>query len=107
MSSVNIEFYNRLRELRKVHSLTQEKVAHALGVERSTYTNKELGRFPLTLSDLVVLAKLFRISVSELVINVEPTLHPVYPDHGLPPSQPHSVELDDYIVRPNWKFDVR
>ncbi len=40
-----MEVYNRLRELRARHDLTQEELAEAIGVSRQTVVSMEKGRY--------------------------------------------------------------
>ena len=47
--------------------LTQEEVAHYLGVRRTTYAYYEIGRTAPTLANLVLLSFLFCVSLEELL----------------------------------------
>ena len=60
-----------LRRLRQEHLWTQEQVAAKMQVEgcsisRTTYTKIELGVYPIRLSELEVLRKLYNVSYNEL-----------------------------------------
>ena len=60
-----------LRRLRQEHRWTQEQVAAKMQVEgcsifRTTYTKIELGVYPIRLSELEVLRKLYNVSYNEL-----------------------------------------
>ncbi len=60
-------FAERLKALRKSCNLTQQKMATALGIERSTYTYYETGK---TFPDIVTLsriARIFNISADNLL----------------------------------------
>lgn len=57
----------RLYTLRAQNSLTQAQVAWELGISRSQYTLIEQGRSMLNYDHLCSLAKVFRISLSELL----------------------------------------
>lgn len=60
-------FAERLKTLRKSCNLTQQKMATALGIERSTYTYYETGK---TFPDIVTLtriARIFNISADNLL----------------------------------------
>ncbi len=75
-------FAERLKNLRKACNLTQQKMATALGVERSTYTYYETGKtFPDILS-LARIAGIFKITTDEL-LGITPTL-PYIKDDGTP-----------------------
>ena len=60
-------FAERLRAWRRAAGLTQQVVATALGVERSTYTYYETGKTKPDLNTLVRLAQMFGVSTDELV----------------------------------------
>ena len=60
-----------LRRLRQEHRWTQEQVAAKMQVEgcsisRTIYTKIELGVYPIRLSELEVLRKLYNVSYNEL-----------------------------------------
>ena len=58
---------DKLRELRKAHSYTQDYVATALGVARQTYSHYETGKRTPDDETLYKLAGLYEISVDDLI----------------------------------------
>lgn len=56
-----------LRKLRRENGLTQRQVADLLHMDRSTYTYLELGHTRLNIENLVKLARLYRVSLYELL----------------------------------------
>ena len=60
-------FPERLKAVRKASMLTQQIVATALGIDRSTYTYYETGKTRPDLPTLVRLAQMFGVSTDELL----------------------------------------
>lgn len=67
MAGARLPLYDRLRELRKNPRLTQEVAADRLGVSREAYQSYESGRGAPSLTTLANIAKLYRISIEELI----------------------------------------
>lgn len=68
---MNIEIANRLVELRKENNLSQEALAEKLGVSRQAVSKWERAEASPDTDNLIMLAKLYRISLDELLqINV-------------------------------------
>lgn len=62
---------NNLKNIRKSHKLTQEDVSRALNVSRATVSNWESGIYEPDLNSLVNLAKLFSVTIEEILgINI-------------------------------------
>ena len=57
----------KLRHCRTNCGFSQQQVADALGVERTTYTCYENGRFEPSLNTISMLSQIFRVDVSELL----------------------------------------
>ncbi|MBQ9247205.1 MAG: helix-turn-helix domain-containing protein [Ruminococcus sp.] len=57
----------RLRHYREACALSQQQVANALNIERSTYTRYELGKTEPNLSSVVKLSAIYNISPTELL----------------------------------------
>ena len=57
----------RLKKFRHAHALTQEQVAEALGIERTTYTYYERGTHEPSITRVKELAKLFNTDVATLL----------------------------------------
>lgn len=60
-------FSERLRKIRLACGLTQEEVAKALGIERTTYTYYESGRHEPSLVRTQDIAKLFNTDIATLL----------------------------------------
>lgn len=70
---------NKLRRAREYCHFTQQQVADALGVERSTYASYEIGRSQPNSSTLVILSRIFHVPLEQLVD--EEFLHAFVQDH--------------------------
>lgn len=64
---MTIEFANRLAELRKSKGLSQEELADKLGVSRQAVSKWERGEASPDTDNLIELAKIYGISLDELV----------------------------------------
>lgn len=61
----------RLKHIRRECGLTQMQVAQALGIDRSTYTYYETGKTSPDVNGLKRLARIFGVSVNDLLYNDE------------------------------------
>lgn len=68
MSEYRTFLRNNLRKLRLACGYTQNTVAAALGVSRSTYTYYELGQTTPDMETLTKLASMFGVSLDQLVL---------------------------------------
>lgn len=57
----------KIKEIRKKLGLTAESVAADIGITKSSYSRLENGQTELTLLKVETLAKLFHISISDLI----------------------------------------
>ncbi len=57
----------RIRALRKYHDYTQKQIAQLLHVAQSTYSDYEHGRANIPVDSLIVLAKLYGVTLDYLV----------------------------------------
>lgn len=62
-----MELHEKLKYLRKELNLTQQQVADGLGIERSAYTYYEKGTTNPKIKTLCLLARMYNISVDELL----------------------------------------
>lgn len=62
-----MEFNEKLQQLRKLNSLTQEELAESLYVSRTAVSKWESGRGYPSIDSLKAIAKLFSVSVDELL----------------------------------------
>lgn len=69
---MNIEMANRLTGLRKQHGLSQEQLAEKLGVSRQAVSKWERAEASPDIENLSSLAKLYGITIDELVGGVAP-----------------------------------
>ncbi len=60
-------FSEKLRSLREMHGLSQQQVADALQVHRSTYSYYKLGTSQPSFSTLIKLAKIFKVEPNFLL----------------------------------------
>ena len=65
--TVTMEFHEKLQELRKRKGLTQEELAEALYVSRAAVSKWESGRGYPNLDSLKAIAKLFSVTIDELL----------------------------------------
>lgn len=59
--------YERIRNLREDHDLTQSKIAEMLCIHQTTYSDYELGKLNIPVQVLDQLAILFETSIDYLV----------------------------------------
>lgn len=86
----------KLRELRKAHSYTQDYLAEVLGVVRQTYSNYETGKRRPDSDALYKLAGLYNISIDDLLHLTVEIDRNVYYDAPNPTAS--SIEIDEYIT---------
>lgn len=60
-------YYERLRDLREDHDLTQEQVAKALGTSQTMYARYERGANELPLRHLTALCRLYHVSADSIL----------------------------------------
>jgi transcriptional regulator with XRE-family HTH domain len=77
---MKISINERLRELRIKSGYTQSQIAKILNIDRSTYSYYEIGKTMPDLSALMTLAKIFNISLGELL--ADETKHAAIADSG-------------------------
>lgn len=65
----------QLRRLRQGQKLTQERLALAVGMDRSFYVEVELGRHSLSVDRLCDLADALNVSTAQLLANPEEPEH--------------------------------
>ncbi len=62
-----MDYGNRIYELRKKKGLSQESIAHTLGVSRQSISLWETNQASPSMDNLISLAKVFEVSIDELV----------------------------------------
>lgn len=60
-------YYQRLRDLREDHDLTQKEVAAVLGIDQRVYSNYETGKREIPVHHLVKLADYYNVSTDYLL----------------------------------------
>ena len=64
----------KVRKLREVYGYSQRQVGQMINVGQSTYNGKERGQVAYTIVEMVIIAKLFKISLDDLVSDKELTI---------------------------------
>lgn len=63
----NLEFCEKIKQLRIQNQMTQEEIANYIGVGRTTVVNYERGRIKPTIENIKKLAELFKVSIDYLL----------------------------------------
>lgn len=71
-----------LKKLRENNGYTQQQIANALNIERSTYTYYEIGKTTPDINTIIKLAKIFNVSYEELFENEEKDVEKSLNDSG-------------------------
>ena len=58
---------NRIKELRKIHKITQDELSYRAGIGRSTLGNIETAQNDITFTKINKIAKAFNISLSDFL----------------------------------------
>ena len=106
MTVLNVD---RLKDLRKKNSMTQEEVAKLINMERSGYTKVEIGSRAISMEALTILAKHFKCSTDYLLgIDSTPTQHQlnVYSTVHSSTQSVHSAQ-DEELIRKFNMLDER
>jgi len=64
-----------LIKLRKIHGISQRKMAKILGINPATYSDKENGKYDFKLTEIFIIASLFNKRIEEIFFpkNIEKT----------------------------------
>ena len=68
---IQVEFGNRIKQLRQQTGLSQEKFAMKIGMDRTYYASVESGKRNISLLNIEKIAGGFEISLSQLFVGVE------------------------------------
>ena len=91
----NIQLANNLRYLRKQQNMTQADLSEILNISRQAYSNYETSKRTPDLDSLLLLAKLYHVSLDDLVLkNLK---------QDLLPSQNTFEDLESYSFTSNKK----
>ena len=63
-----MDVYQRIRDLREDHDLSQDSVAKILKVSQSTYSRYESGYLDIPTEMLIGLSKLYNVSVDYILV---------------------------------------
>ena len=72
----NISIKDNIRKIRKKHQLTQEDIAHKLGISLTAYRDLERGSTNIVNGHVMKLAELYETSTEEIVLGYSPTQVP-------------------------------
>lgn len=61
------EFKKNIKQLRRQYKLRQQDVAHMVGISLTMWSNYEIGNSEPRLSTLLRIAKVFKVTLDELV----------------------------------------
>lgn len=90
---MNIEIANRLVQLRKQSHLSQEELASLLGISRQAVSKWERAESSPDTDNLILLAKLYNISIDELLQTGGPIpAPPAAPEPPVEPEPPQPVQ---------------
>ena len=84
---------NRIKELRKEHKITQEKLAAILGISRSAIAMYETEKCDLSNDILIACASIFDVSTDYLLGQSDIKKAPSYEDAGLSAEEAELLKL--------------
>ncbi|MBQ9079758.1 MAG: helix-turn-helix transcriptional regulator [Clostridia bacterium] len=61
-----MNYYQRIKDIREDHELTQEDVAKYLGIKQTQYSRYELGKNTMGIQKYIALAKYYNVSIDYL-----------------------------------------
>jgi len=96
-----VQLGTRIAELRRVQNITQVQLAEALGVSQQTVKAYEVGRRRMPVSSVPTLARLFGVSVEELL--GEP-LSAATRKRGPTPKLQQQIERITQLPKPKQRF---
>lgn len=94
---MNIEIANRLVKLRKANNLSQEALAEKLGISRQAVSKWERAEASPDTDNLILLAKLYKISLDELLMTDEDAEEYRREDTAKEDSAKEGYVKEDYI----------
>ncbi|HTN20763.1 MAG TPA: helix-turn-helix transcriptional regulator [Pelobium sp.] len=77
------ELNSRIKNIRESKNLSQEFVGNELGIGQSGYSKIENAKRELTVKELVKLAEIFQIGISELISEEKPARNVLKEPEGL------------------------
>ena len=82
VKKMNIDIANRLYELRKKNNLSQEELAEKIGVSRQAVSKWERAEASPDTDNLILIARLYSVSIDELLSTEEPVEPVAQPAEG-------------------------
>lgn len=97
---------DKLKQLRKYNSLTQEQLSQILNIQRSTYAYYELGRSMPKFETLKMLAEIYKIPVTDF-LDIGDDCHVLHsdPDPELLPAIDAEILDDKLLQLSNLSYD--
>lgn len=89
---MSIQFGNRLAQLRKQNGYSQESLAEKLGLSRQAISKWERGESTPDTDTLIMLAKLYGVSLDELVGHTPSAPRTAAPEKPAEPTEPKPTE---------------
>lgn len=106
--AMTVETANRLYELRKEHGLSQEDLAEKLGVSRQAVSKWERSEASPDTDNLIALAKIYNLSLDELVFGEQKTEKEPRPEPDFEPqseeNKEHKKDTTKVDIGPNGIF---
>lgn len=84
----------RIKEIRKAKGVRQEHLAAQLGIDRTSYSKKELGKVPITLDELVIVMQLLDIEWHDIFSGMSPKILAIRERLEEIKTFPHSAQID-------------
>lgn len=75
------EFGRKISELRKLNSLTQEDLASICDTSIATVKRVECGNSPLKIESIIILSKVFKMEIAELINFCIPNKEIIFYNH--------------------------
>ncbi|MEW6117853.1 MAG: helix-turn-helix transcriptional regulator [Nitrospirota bacterium] len=84
----------KIREIRKAKGIKQGRIAEELGIDRTSYSKKEIGKVPLSLDELLAIMQLLDIEWHDLFSGLSPKLLAIRTRLETIKTFPHSAQID-------------
>ena len=94
--NIQEQLASKIKLLREVHNYTQEYVADTLEISQNTYSLIEKGETKLTIDRLEKLAKLYRMTLTDLIqLNEQTYIHTITHSQGVCSQQVTINQMSD------------
>lgn len=88
------QILEKIREIRKAKGIKQGHIAEALGIDRTSYSKKEIGKVPLSLDELLTIMHLLDIEWHDLFSGMSPKILAIRARLEQIKTFPHSTQID-------------